>query len=151
AVPPYHEVRRELFKGLIPPSTSILQKRFARTGQTQEVMIMAVVPGRGAAVRHANYKPLYQIHHTSGYNPGLEAGDFRFVPGQTAESRSEDVGGIDPEARRPTGLWKGTPIKLETEFIIARKLIPSLEAVGAGLDTVVKAQVYLRDPRDLPA
>ena len=57
---------------------------------------------------------------------------------------------IDPEARRAHGLWKGTPIKLETDFIIRRKLKPTLEAVGAGLDTVVKAQVYLRDQEDIP-
>jgi enamine deaminase RidA (YjgF/YER057c/UK114 family) len=73
------------------------------------------------------------------------------VPGQTAEARSDKDGGIDPEARLAPGLWKGTPIKLETDLIIARKLKPSLEAAGASLDSVVKAQIYLRDPADLPA
>jgi enamine deaminase RidA (YjgF/YER057c/UK114 family) len=47
-------------------------------------------------------------------------------------------------------LWKGTPIVLETDFVIRRKLKPTLEAVNAGLDTVVKAQVYLRDQEDIP-
>ena len=39
---------------------------------------------------------------------------------------------------------------LETDFIIKRKLKPTLEAVNASLDTVVKAQVYLRDQEDIP-
>jgi enamine deaminase RidA (YjgF/YER057c/UK114 family) len=80
----------------------------------------------------------------------LSAGDFRFVPGQTAEARDEHEPGIDPEARRGRGLWRGIPIKLETDFIIKRKMIPTLNAVGAYLDTVVKAQVYLRDQEDVP-
>ena len=33
AVPPYHEVRRAVFRGRIPPSTSILQKGFLLPGQ----------------------------------------------------------------------------------------------------------------------
>jgi enamine deaminase RidA (YjgF/YER057c/UK114 family) len=63
--------------------------------------------------------------------------------------REEDAP-IDPEARHTHGLWKGTPIKLETDFIIKRKLKPTLAAVNAGLETVVKAQVYLRDQEDIP-
>jgi enamine deaminase RidA (YjgF/YER057c/UK114 family) len=47
-------------------------------------------------------------------------------------------------------LWKADPIKLETAFIIEKKLKPSLEAAGAALDSVVKAQVHLRDPADVP-
>jgi enamine deaminase RidA (YjgF/YER057c/UK114 family) len=151
AVDPYHEVRREVFRGRIPPSTSNLHQRFARTGQTQEVQVMAAVPGAGLAVEHQSFSPSYQIHHSSGYSPGLRAGDFRFIPGQTAEARNEEEAPIDPAARRPIGLWKGTAIKLETDFIITTKLKPSLEASGASLDTVVKAQVYLRDRDDVPA
>ena len=48
-------------------------------------------------------------------------------------------------------LWKGTPIKLETEFVIERKLKPALATVGNTLAEVVKAQVYLRDIGDVPA
>jgi enamine deaminase RidA (YjgF/YER057c/UK114 family) len=74
-----------------------------------------------------------------------------FVAGQTAEALKTAEGPIDPEARLSPGhLWKGTPIKLETEFVINRKLIPALKAVGNTLDEVVKAQVYLRDIEDIP-
>ena len=73
-------------------------------------------PARGGA-------GAYKIHASSGYSPALSAGDFRFVPGQTAEALDEKrTRRIDPEARRGRGLWKGTPIKLETDFIIRRKL-----------------------------
>ena len=46
-------------------------------------------------------------------------------------STKEEDAPIDPAARRPPGLWKGTAIKLETDFIIRHKMKPSLAAVGA--------------------
>jgi enamine deaminase RidA (YjgF/YER057c/UK114 family) len=146
----YHQTRREFFKGKIPPSTSNLHRRFARAGQSMEVQVMAAVPDANFKVRHEADAGAYKIHPSSGYSPALSAGDFRFVPGQTAEALREQDAPIDPEARRAHGLWKGTPIKLETDFIIRRKLKPTLEAVNASLDTVVKAQVYLRDQEDIP-
>ncbi|MBX9825893.1 MAG: hypothetical protein K2Y27_12965 [Xanthobacteraceae bacterium] len=145
----YHETRREYFKGKIPPSTSNLHRRFARAAQSMEVQVMAAVPGADFEVKHEAHAGAYKIHASSGYSPALSAGDFRFVPGQTAEALDEKEPGVDPEARRGRGLWKGTPIKLETDFIIRRKLTPTLKAVGADLDTVVKAQVYLRDREDV--
>lgn len=151
-VDPYHEVRRQVFRGTIPPSTSNLQRRFLRANQDIEVQIMAAIPNDRFEVRHQSFKPNYQIHRSSGYSPALCVGDYRFIPGQTAEARNEGEGPIDPEACMPPGhLWKGTPVKLETNFIVRSKLVPSLEAVGASLESVVKAQVYLRDRADVPA
>jgi enamine deaminase RidA (YjgF/YER057c/UK114 family) len=145
----YHQTRREFFKDQIPPSTSNLHRRFARTEQTMEVQVMAAIPGPYFQVQHAK-GGAYKIHASSGYSPSLSAGDFRFVPGQTAEALKEEDAPVDPEAKRAHGLWKGTPIMLETDFIIKRKLKPTLEAANASLDTVVKAQVYLRDQADIP-
>jgi enamine deaminase RidA (YjgF/YER057c/UK114 family) len=150
AMHPYHEVRHEVFGAKIPPSTSNLHQRFSRTGQTIEIQVMAAVPGAGLEVKHETFDPSYKISAVSGYSPALSAGDFRFVPGQTAEARREDEGPLDPEVRHPRALWRQWPIKLETEFIIARKLMASLEGAGAGLDSVVKAQVYLSDREDVP-
>ncbi len=147
---PITKLRREFFKGQIPPSTSNLHRRFARAQQSIEVQVMSAIPGPDFSVRHEANAGAYKIHASSGYSPALSAGDFRFIPGQTAEALSEGEASIDPEARRGRGLWKGTPIKLETDFIIKRKLKPTLEAVNASLDTVVKAQVYLRDQEDIP-
>ena len=152
AVDPYHEVRREIFAGRIPPSTSNLHRAMPYPGQTQEVQLVAAVPAGDFRAEHLKIATSWSIHASSGYSPALAAGEFLFVPGQTAEARDTAQGPLDPAARMPYGhLWKGTPIKLETEFIVNEKLKPSLTAAGASLDDVVKAQVYLRDRADLPA
>jgi enamine deaminase RidA (YjgF/YER057c/UK114 family) len=150
AMHPYHEVRHEVFGKNIPPSTSNLHQRFSRTGQTIEIQVMAAVPGAGLKVKHETFKPSYDISPVSGYSPALSAGDFRFVPGQTGEARKNGEGPLDPDVRHPRALWRQWPIKLETDFIIKRKLMSCLEGAGASLDSVVKAQVYLSDREDVP-
>jgi enamine deaminase RidA (YjgF/YER057c/UK114 family) len=152
AVDPYHEVRREIFAGRIPPSTSNLHRAMPYPGQTQEVQLVAAMPSGDFRAEHLKIATSWSIHASSGYSPALAAGEFLFVPGQTAEARDTALGPLDPDARMPHGhLWKGTPIKLETKFIVKQKLKPSLAAAGASLDDVVKAQVYLRDRADVPA
>jgi enamine deaminase RidA (YjgF/YER057c/UK114 family) len=147
----YHDVRREFFAGHVPPSTSNLHQRFLLAGQDMEVQLMAVVPGKGVEVRQHRPANL-PVHATSAYSPVLTCGDYVFVAGQTAEALKTEEGPIDPAARMPAGhLWKGTPIKLETEFVIERKLKPALASIGNTLADVVKAQVYLRDVNDIPA
>ena len=62
------------------------------------------------------------------------------------------VGIVTPEARVPAGhLWKGVPIELEAEYIMARKIGPALEAAGLGFEHVVKVQAYVSDSGDIPA
>ena len=124
AMHPYHEVRHDVFGKNIPPSTSNLHQRFSRTGQTIEIQVMAVVPGSGLKAKHLTFQPSYDISPVSGYSPALRAGDFVFVPGQTGEARKNGEGPLDPEVRHPRALWRQWPIKLETDFIIKRKLIP---------------------------
>ena len=150
AMHPYHEVRHEIFGSKIPPSTSNLHQRFSRANQSIEIQMMAVVPGSGMTVKHESFRPSYDISTVSGYSPALSAGDFRFIPGQTAEALHEGEGPVDPSARHPRALWRQWPIKLETDFIIKRKLMASLEGAGAALDGVVKAQVYLSNREDVP-
>ena len=87
AMHPYHEVRHEVFGSKIPPSTSNLHQRFSRTGQTTEIQIIAAVPGEGFRAKHETFKSKgFSIPQVSGYSPALSAGDFRFLPGHTAES-----------------------------------------------------------------
>lgn len=147
----YHEVRREFFAGHIPPSTSNLHQKFLLAGQDMEVQLMAAVPGKGFEV--VQHRPAnLPVHASSGYSPVLTCGDYVFVAGQTAEALKTEEGPLDPTARMPAGhLWKGTPIKLETEFVIERKMKPALATIGNTLAEVVKAQVYLRDINDIPA
>ena len=147
AVEPYHGARRAALAGHIPPSTSILQQRFLLAGQEIEVQMIAVVPGTGRRVRPVSAKG-HTIHASSGYSLALTAGDFVFVAGRMADALTLG-GGLAPEARMPAGhLWKGTPVKLETDFIVTQKIEPALKAAGASLGDVVKCQVYLRDPAD---
>ena len=47
--------------------------------------------------------------------------------------------------------WAGQPIKLETEFIITKRMVQSLALAGVTLDDVVHAQVYLTDREDYSA
>jgi enamine deaminase RidA (YjgF/YER057c/UK114 family) len=147
AVPQYHGARRAVLAGHIPPSTSILQQRFLLAGQEIEVQAIAVVPGQGLRVQHVNAKG-HAIHASSGYSLALTAGDFVFVAGRIADALTLGDG-LAPEARQPAGhLWKGTPVKLETDFIVTQKIEPALKAAGSSLADVVKCQVYLRDPAD---
>ncbi len=147
----YHEVRRQFFAGRVPPSTSNLHQKFLLAGQDMEVQLIAVVSGKDFEA--AQHRPAnLPVHATSGYSPVLTCGDYVFVAGQTSEALKTEEGPLDPAARMPPGhLWKGTPIKLETEFVIERKLKPALATIGSTLGEVVKAQVYLRDIDDIPA
>jgi enamine deaminase RidA (YjgF/YER057c/UK114 family) len=149
-VPAYHETRRPFFGGHVPPSTSNLHQDFLLPGQDMEVQLMAALRGKGMKPVQHRPKDL-PVHVSSSYSPVLVCGDYVFVAGQTAEALKAAEGPIDPEARLlPGHLWKGTPIKLETEFILSRKLKPALAAVGNTFDEVVKAQIYLRDIDDAP-
>ena len=47
--------------------------------------------------------------------------------------------------------WGGQPIKLETEFIITKRMTASLALAGATLEDIVHAQVYLTDREDYSA
>lgn len=151
AVDPYHEVRRAFFKGRVPASTSNLHQQFLLACQDIEVQLIAAVPGDDFQI--AQYRPAdLPVHATSGYSPVLTCGDYVFIAGQTAEALRVEEGPLDPSARMPAGhLWKGTPIKLETQFILERKLKPALATAGCTLTDVVKAQVYLRDMNDVSA
>ncbi len=149
AVEPYHDARRAALSDHIPPSTSTLTPALLLPGQAIEVHMIAIVPSPDFSAVHIRpARQQQEVHPNSGYSLALGAGDFIFVAGRMAESPDLNEG-IAPAARVPPGhLWKGLPIKLETEFIIAEKIKPALEAAGSSLDQVVKCQVYLRDVDD---
>ena len=147
AVESYHDARRAILKDHIPPSTSTLTQGFLLPGQEIEVHMIGIVPQGEFRPRHIRPAD-HAVHPTSGYSLALAAGDYVFVAGRMADSFTFGEG-IAQEARLPAGhLWKGLPIKLEAEFIIREKLIPTLKAAGSSLKNVVKCQVYMRDPDD---
>ena len=145
AVPPYHGARRAALGDHIPPSTSILMPRLLLAGQDIEMQMIAVEDG--VKVQHIRSKA-HAIHASSGYSLALTAGDFVFIAGRLADALVL-TDGLAPEVRLPAGhLWKGVPVKLETEYTIKQKLEPALKAAGSSLADIVKCQVYLRDPAD---
>jgi enamine deaminase RidA (YjgF/YER057c/UK114 family) len=95
---------------------------------------------------------------TAGTKPdllaALMAGDFIFIPGITSLAVGDEPrrNGVAAAALMTEGAqWAGQPIKLETEFIITKRMMQSLELAGARLDDVVHAQVYLTDREDYSA
>jgi len=145
AVPPYHGARRAALGDHIPPSTSILMPRLLLAGQDIEMQMIAVEDG--VKVQHIRPKA-HAIHASSGYSLALTAGDFVFIAGRLADALVL-TDGLAPEVRLPAShLWKGVPVKLETEYTIKQKLEPALKAAGSSLADIVKCQVYLRDPAD---
>lgn len=145
AVPPYQAVRRAFLAGRIPPSTSIVQKRLLLPGADMNIQAVAVVPQQGFVPEHLTHEHL-KGRPTSGYSPALTVGDFIFIPGVTAMAIGNEPSrnGMAAAALMAEGVqWGGQPIKLEAEFIIRQRIVPSLELAGARLEDVVFAQVYL--------
>ena len=62
----------------------------------------------------------------SGYSPALSVGDFRLLPGQL-RSPARGLLRLIPKRARLRTMWREWPIKLESDFIIKRKLKASLE------------------------
>jgi enamine deaminase RidA (YjgF/YER057c/UK114 family) len=153
AVPPYQQVRREFLSGRIPPSTSIAQQRFLLPGADMNIQAMAATPEKGFAVEHLRHEQLAG-RTTSGYSPALTVGDFIFLPGITSLAIGDEPrrNGVAAAALMAEGAqWGGQPIKLETDFIIAKRMTASLALAGATLADVVHAQVYLTDRDDYSA
>jgi enamine deaminase RidA (YjgF/YER057c/UK114 family) len=153
AVPPYQQVRREHLQGRIPPSTSIAQQRLLLPGADMNIQALGIVPGPGFEVTHFRHKQL-EGRPTSGYSAALTAGDFIFIPGITSLAVGDEPkrNGVAAAALMTEGTqWAGQPIKLETEFIITQRMVQSLALVGAKLEDVIHAQVYLTDREDYSA
>ena len=153
AVPPYQQVRREFLAGRIPPSTSIAQQRLLLPGADMNIQAMGVIPAAGFEVTHLKHAELAG-RPTSGYSPALTVGDFIFIPGITSLAVGDEPrrNGVAAAALMTEGAqWAGQPIKLETEFIITKRMVQSLALSSATLEEVIHAQVYLTDPEDYSA
>jgi enamine deaminase RidA (YjgF/YER057c/UK114 family) len=153
AVPPYQQVRREFLKARIPPSTSIAQQCLLLPGADMNIQAMAAIPGDGFTVEHLKHAQLAG-RPTSGYSPAVTVGDFIFLPGITSLAVGDEPrrNGVAAAALMAEGAqWGGQPIKLETDFIITKRMAASLALAGATLQDVVHAQVYLTDRDDYSA
>lgn len=145
AVDPYHLVRFQKFGKFIPPSTSMVMDDLLFPDADMDVQFIARVPENDAGVEHSRDDEL-DGPPTSGFPMGVTSGDFVFLSGYVPSPKpgKPAVNGIATEAAMPeSALWKGQPILLETEYIVAEKIKPALEQMGSDLDHIVKAQVYL--------
>src|SRR5262245_42521313 len=153
AVPAYQQVRREFLAGRIPPSTSIAQQGLLLPGADMNIQALGVIQQPGFEVTHLKHEALAG-RPTSGYSPALTVGDFIFIPGITSLAIGDEArrNGVAAAALMTEGTqWAGQPIKLETEFIIGKRMVQSLALAGARLEDVVHAQVYLTDREDYSA
>jgi enamine deaminase RidA (YjgF/YER057c/UK114 family) len=153
AVPSYQQVRREFLRGRIPPSTSIAQRGLLLPGADMNIQAMAAIPGQGFEVEHLKHDQL-KGRPTSGYSPAVTVGDFIFLPGITSLAVGDEPrrNGVAAAALMAEGAqWGGQPIKLETDFIVTKRMAASLALAGATLADVVHAQVYLADRDDYSA
>lgn len=147
SVDAYHCARKAALHGQVAPSTSILVSGLLNRDAGMDIQVMAASLDSGINIE-ALAAPTVGAPKESGYSPCLRAGDFIFVAGQLARDESGDI--ATAAVVPATQLWKGTRIKLETDYLIRRRLVPSLEAAGSRLDLVLKAQVYLSHEEDLP-
>jgi enamine deaminase RidA (YjgF/YER057c/UK114 family) len=149
AVAYYQRARREALGSYIAPSTSILARALVVPDASICVDFLGVRADAGIEIE-TYYPPALEVPAGAGFAPVVRAGDFVFIAGMLAAHQPGDLGGIAPEARVASGhLWKGIPIELEAEYIMARKIKPALEAAGLGFEHVVKVQIYLSDMGDI--
>ena len=147
SVDPYHVARREALGKVVAPSTSVLVDGLLNPEAAMDVQVMAFTDESGLVIAPVSPEGL-AAPGSSGYAPCTKVGDLVFVAGQLAR---DDSGSIAAEAKVPSDqFWKGTRIKLETEYLIEKRLRTALEAGGSSLDLILKAQVYLSNPEDLP-
>jgi enamine deaminase RidA (YjgF/YER057c/UK114 family) len=153
AVPPYQQIRREFLQGRIPPSTSIAQRKLLLPDADMNIQAVAAIPEKGFEVEHLKHDQL-KGRPTSGYSPAVTVDQFIFLPGITSLAVGDEPrrNGVAAAALMTEGAqWGGQPIKLETDFIITKRMVASLALAGAKLEDVVHAQVYLTDREDYSA
>lgn len=135
-VAPYQAARKKAFeRRQVAPSTSVLVSKLRDSASQVDVQVMAATSASGyvpTEVQTGLNRP-----DSSGYAPCLRVGDLIFVAGQLARDAS--------------GQLAAHGVRAETEYLVQHRLLPALQAADSALDLVLKAQVYVSQPADLPA
>ena len=145
----YQGTRRRRLGAAAPASTSMVMQALPLAGASMSVDALAVIPAKDFAPR-AVEKP--SVISVSGPSPSVAVGDFVFISGQlaTADPDAALRDGLPEEATvPPTAFWGGQPIRVETEYVLRKRVLPALERAGSSFKNVVKAQVYLTHFEDL--
>jgi enamine deaminase RidA (YjgF/YER057c/UK114 family) len=135
-VVPYQAARKKAFEHRqVAPSTSVLVSMLRDSASQVDVQVMAATLASGylpAEVHTGLNRP-----DSSGYAPCLRVGDLIFVAGQLA--------------RDAAGQLAAHGVRAETEYLVQHRLLPALQAAQSAPDLVLKAQVYVSRPADIPA
>ena len=135
-VAPYQAARKQAFeRRQVPPSTSVIVSGLQDIQAEVDVQVIAATIASGYSLREVDTG--LNRPEASGYAPCLRVGDLIFVAGQLARDAS--------------GRLAAHGVEAETDYVVKKRLIPALEASGSALDLVLKAQVYISQPKDVPA
>ncbi len=136
----FDQVWKEFFPSA-PPRTTVQVEALLVPGCRVEIDLVAVT---GAVTREAitNSGAPRPLAH---YCEGVVVGDHIYAAGQIA---SDYETGIPSEARTdPAFPYYGSDIQKQTRYVL-ENLEKTFRAAGAGLDDVVKSQVFLTDLAD---
>jgi enamine deaminase RidA (YjgF/YER057c/UK114 family) len=147
SVHPYLEVRNEILTTARPASTAVQVESLMVSDAIIEADAIAIVPRDGFRKAPLSTDKVQQP--PAGYSLAISAGGFIFASGATpTDYRSGSAWvcgpgtGLAEEARIDPNFWFGSEIKTQTAYVV-KKLAIYLEAGGAALRDIVKAQVYL--------
>ncbi len=136
--------------GGVPPHTTVLLEELPVPGCSLEVDLVGFVSESGQRPELIQAEALSPpaIHGLNGqalYQYGVKAGEFIFTTGMTATDFSA---GVAPQAQvDPNFPYYAESARSQTEYILeAQQAV--LQAAGASLADVVKAEVYMTDIQD---
>ena len=134
----------------VPPHTTVLLEELPVPGCSLEVDLVGFVSesGQRPELIQAEALPPPAIHGLNGqalYQYGVKAEEFIFTTGMTATDFSA---GVAPQAQvDPNFPYYAESARSQTEYILeAQQAV--LQAAGASLADVVKAEVYMTDIQD---
>jgi enamine deaminase RidA (YjgF/YER057c/UK114 family) len=137
----FDEIWREFFP-TPPPRTTIGTTGLLVPGTLVEIDLIGYTEGVGGShrvIKSDAPRPL------ANYSEAVVAGDLIFAAGQLA---SDFKTGVPAGAMKQPGFpFYGSNIKKQTSYIL-QNLKKTFESAGGSLDTVFKAQVFLRDLAD---
>jgi enamine deaminase RidA (YjgF/YER057c/UK114 family) len=148
AASPYLEARgRRIETGIRPASTHVQIDNLLAPGAMCGLQMIALTEA-AKAKKDVIVVPGMPASPGPPFNPaphGITSGDFIFVTGQIAHGFNE--AGMAPEARLDPETWYGSPIKRQADVALAR-CANVLNHVGASMNDVVRADVYLNEMDD---
>ena len=137
----FDEVWREFFP-VPPPRTTVGTTGLLVPGTLVEIDLIGYSADSGTkhkVVKSSGPQPL------ANYSEAVVFNDLIFAAGQLASDFST---GVPAEAKKRPGFpYYGSDIKRQTYFVL-ENLKKTFEQAGGSLDTVFKAQVFLRDLAD---